>query len=137
MTKTTFAQSLSGRLLLLGVLPAMLAISAIVALGTIDSYRNLRRSEEQVMAANAVGGAVLLNTRNERWNGVASLLALAQSNGMFGKRKESSDLTHTTTEVFTGIIGAWLSYEPNADGQDAASLKSGELPPAAMTSTGR
>ena len=54
---------------------------------------------------------------------------MTQANGMFGNRKESNELARSTTEAFTGIIGAWLVYEPNADGQDAASLKNTELGP--------
>src|SRR5688572_13287304 len=119
--------SLSGRLMLLGVLPAMLAIGAIVGLSAVDSYRGLRHVEQRVMAAGTEGAAAELNTRNDRWNNVAEVMALAQANGMFGQRKASSDFVENVTQAFPLITGAFLAYEPNADGQDAAALNGPEL----------
>jgi hypothetical protein len=137
MIKTPFAQSLSGRLLLLGVLPAVLAIGLIVVLADIDSYRNLGNAEKRVLEAYAVGAAGELSTRNSRWNNVAALMANAQMNGMFGKRDASLAFVKSVLATFTGIIGAYVAYEPNADGQDAEFLKSGELPAESLGPTGR
>jgi hypothetical protein len=66
MDKTSFFNSLSGRLLLLGLLPSMMVIAAIVTLGALDSYRDLRAAEENVLIASAVGAAAELITRNDR-----------------------------------------------------------------------
>ena len=41
-----------------------------------------------------VGGAVAeLNIRNDRWNAFAETLAISQTSGLFGRRKESVDCT--------------------------------------------
>src|SRR4051794_4740270 len=55
MTRVPALHSLSGRLMLLGVIPAMLAIGTIVALATIGQRRSLARGEERVLASGASG----------------------------------------------------------------------------------
>ncbi len=137
MTKVSAINSLSGRFMLLGAIPVMLAIGAIVSLGAFDEYRDLRKVEERLMAAGVGGGAAELSTRNDRWNNVAQVMALAQTNGLFGQRNASIELARSMTATLPLIIGTYYAYEPNADGQDAAALKSADLPHEAMDSTGR
>ncbi len=137
MSKTSTLNTISGRLLLLGALPALLAIGAIVAISAIDGYRELRRVEERLMDLSAKGAANELNLRNDRWNNVATVMALAQTEGMFGQRKASSEFIRTVNHAFPQTVGAFLAYEPNADGQDAAALKGPDVPREAMDAAGR
>jgi methyl-accepting chemotaxis protein WspA len=137
MTKTSFIHTLMGRLLLFGVLPAMLAIGAIVALSAIDNYRGLRIAEERLLSTSADSAATELSGRNDRWNSVATEMALAQSGGMFGQRKASNEFVRSSNAAYDLTIGAYIAYEPDADGQDAAALKSGEVPQEAMDPAGR
>jgi len=137
MSQSSFLNSISGRLLLLGVIPAMLVIAAIVAWSTVDGYRSAQRDAQRVLAAEAVGAAVQLDGRNEQWNTIATIMATSQVNGLFGRRKESSELARSVTLSSPGIFSAYFVYEPNADGHDAESLKEGDVPPEAIDSAGR
>ncbi len=136
-TRVSAVNSLSGRFLLLGVVPAMLAIGAIVAMGAVGEFRELRKVEEMVLAASVQGAAAELIVRNDRWNNVVTVMSLAQSNGLFGQRKASSELAKSVAGTLPLIIGAYYAYEPDADGQDAAAIKGGDLPREAMDSSGR
>ncbi|MFO0872529.1 MAG: methyl-accepting chemotaxis protein [Phycisphaerales bacterium] len=137
MRKPPPLKSISGRLLLLGVIPAMLAIAAVVFLSALDAYRQLRDAEERTLLAEADGAAGELSIRNERWNNVTQMIAIAQANGHFGQRARTSGFLHSIAEGFPLIAGAWTVYEPNADGNDAKSLAAHDVPPEAMDATGR
>lgn len=137
MNQPSFVQSLSGRLLLLGVIPAMIVIGAIVTWNAIDGYEASLRAEEHLMGSVAEGAAAELGGRNERWNLLAEVMAKSQSDGLFGRRKESSAFAKSVNGSTTGIFSAYFVYEPNADGQDAESLKAGDLPAGALDDNGR
>lgn len=137
MAKISFLNTLSGRMFLLCVLPTIFAISAIVTLSALDHYRDLRRSGERLMAESADGAAAELNLRNDRWNNVVTVMALAQTDGMFGRRKASSDFVRDVNHAFPLTVGAFIVYEPNADGKDAALVKDEGLPREAMDADGR
>lgn len=137
MSKPSFTQSLSGRLLLLGVIPAMLAIAAIVAWSALDGYRSVQRAEEQILEAEAEGAASELSARNGRWNNIAEIMAASQTSGLFGHRKESSDFARAVTSSTTLILSSYFVYEPNADGQDAAALKAGDTSREGLDDSGR
>jgi len=136
MQKPSLFNSLSGRLLLLGVLPALVVIAGIVAWSAIDGYRSVRRAEEKILGANVQGAAAELSSRNDRWNNVAQLMAKSQES-LFGKRAETSEFARETTSASDLILSSYFVYEPNADGKDEASLKGTELPREAMDKTGR
>jgi HAMP domain-containing protein len=78
-----------------------------------------------------------LSLWNGRWNDVAATMALAQAEGLFGRRKASSDHARAVAEAFPLTIGAYVIYEPDADGQDAAALAGTEVPKEAMDAKGR
>jgi methyl-accepting chemotaxis protein len=137
MQRTSFVNTLSGRLLLLGVVPTVLAIAGIVTWSAIDGYQSALEAQEQVLAADAVGAAADLSARNDRWNAIAQLIAVGQSEGLFGRRKESIDFLRGANGITNLNLSVCLVYEPNADGQDAQALKSGEIPADAMDANGR
>ncbi len=82
MKQTLGINTISGRLLILGVFPAMLAISAIVVLSAIAQRRNLGDAERRVLAACAVGAVEELQVRLNMWNSIAESMALAQEQGL-------------------------------------------------------
>lgn len=136
MQQPSFFNSLSGRLLLLGVVPAVLTIASIVAGSAFEGYRSVRQAEEQVLAADAGGAAAELDVRNVRWNNVAEILAQNQSGALFGKRKEALDNLRGINGLSDLNLTTFAFYEPNADGQDAGALKS-TLPRESMDAAGR
>ncbi|MBS0191810.1 MAG: methyl-accepting chemotaxis protein [Phycisphaerales bacterium] len=137
MQKPSLFNSLSGRLLLLGVIPALVVIAGIVAWSAIDGYRSVRAAEEKVLGGAVSGAAAELNVRNEGWNLVAAIMAGAQESGLFGKRNDSSLFTRRVNASTTGIVSAFIVYEPNADGNDAASMKDASAARDAMDASGR
>ncbi|MBS0188305.1 MAG: HAMP domain-containing protein [Planctomycetes bacterium] len=137
MQSPSFVQSLSGRLLLLGVVPTVLLIAGIVTWTAVEGYRNVRKAEEQVLVADAGGAAAEMSTRNDRWNNVATILAQSQGIGLFGKRKETLGLLQQVADSSDLLDNAFMLQEPNADGGDAAALKNGELARESMDGNGR
>ena len=137
MNKIPFVHTLSGRLLLYGAVPTLLAIGAIIATSAIDGYREMRRTAKRLLDLSADGAAAELSVHNARWNDVAASMAFAQADGMFGQRKASCDFARSVAASFPLTIGAYFAYEPDADGQDAAALVGGEVPREAMDGSGR
>jgi methyl-accepting chemotaxis protein len=137
MGQPRFINTITGRMLLFGVIPTMLFIAAIVAWSALDEYRRARKAQEQVLAADASGAAAELSVRNDRWNSTAHMVALSQVDGLFGKRKESLAFVKAVNEISDLNLSVYVVYEPNADGQDAQSLKAGDIPTEAMDASGR
>jgi methyl-accepting chemotaxis protein len=137
MAKISPLNSLSGRLMLVGVFPAILTIAAIVVLAGIEGYRTARAAEERLLVADVTGAAAELAVRSDRWNAIAQTIAASQINGMFGHRKDTVDFLKAANAVSKLNLSTFVAYEPNADGQDAESLKSGKVPAEAMDSSGR
>ncbi len=137
MTKPSFVNTLLGRMLLFGVLPTILAIAAIVTMSAIDSYRDLRSVEEGLLGLSARDAAIEMSFRNERWNSVAATMAISQSEGLFGQREATTDFVKAVVTEFPLIVGAFVAYEPNADGADASALKGVAVSRDAMDFAGR
>lgn len=137
MADTSFINTLSGRLFLFGVLPAMLTIGVIVALSATDSYRVISHAAEQNLKFSVNDAANELNGRNERWNMIVTTMSMAQKHGLFGQREATVHFLSSVDSTFQGIIGAFVTLEPDADGQDEASLKDGGIPRDAMDAAGR
>ncbi|MCC6678101.1 MAG: methyl-accepting chemotaxis protein [Phycisphaerales bacterium] len=137
MTKSSFVNTLSGRLILFGVVPFVLAIGAIVAVSAVESFRELRRAEERTLGKSAEDTAAELSALNERCNNIAAVMALAQADGMFGQRNASSEFARAVATTVPRLLGAYVIYEPNADGQDDAALKGSEIPRNALDAAGR
>jgi methyl-accepting chemotaxis protein len=64
-------------------------------------------------------------------------MASAQVDGLFGRRSPSLAFSKSVASSSPLILGAYVIYEPDADGGDAAALASAELPPGAMDAAGR
>ena len=137
MQKPTFWNSLSGRLLMLGVLPALVVIAGIVLWSAADGYRTVLAAEEKILGGSVSSAAQELSLRNDRWNSTAAIMARAQEAGLFGKRRESIEFARVTNALTTQNVSAFLVYEPNADGNDAAALKDAGLARDAMQADGR
>lgn len=137
MKTESFLNTLLGRLLLFGMVPSMLTIIALVTMSSINDYHQLRTAEERLLLQSATSVAELFDQRNARWNTVATNLALSQSQGLFGMRDKSTAYIKSVLETSPLLDGTYIVYEPDADGQDAASLKSATLPPNAIDAAGR
>jgi methyl-accepting chemotaxis protein len=125
------------RLLLFGMLPALLILSAVLATNYVRFRSLLLRLAET--AAGDVAREVALQLDRDTLAAVstARTMAAAAAGGLFGDREASLACARRVLETTPGICGAYFGYEPDADGLDAESLSEGVLPPAAMDATGR
>ncbi|HMN97703.1 MAG TPA: methyl-accepting chemotaxis protein [Phycisphaerales bacterium] len=130
--------TIAGRLLLLGVIPSILTVAALVALGSSESWQRSRRAAESMMRTEARAAALGFDDRAEQWGFAARASAEAQRAGLFGRREESLRYLFEILEpAIDRIEGTWLVYEPDADGNDRAALAAGDLPPGALDASGR
>lgn len=137
MNRISFMDSISGRILLLGVLPTVLTLAAIVAWGATRQYRAALQSQEQILSACALGAAAELSVRNDRWNSTAAMLAASQREGLFGRRGETIAFLRAAKATSDLNLSVYVVYEPNADGKDAESLQSNEIDKDALDENGR
>ena len=135
----TFRNSLRGRLLLFGVLPTFLVIAGIITHNSLSMYSLAREENEQMLRSIAVQVAEKIERGNTRAVMAAKIMALAQVDGLFGRRQDSSELAKHVLEMFPEFTGAYFGYEPNADQDDRAFLltEPGQSMAKAMNREGR
>lgn len=105
-----------------------LVLPVIVILGTLATI-NFKRIESEmqhkdmlVIQQELQKAALQIEKGNAESVAVARSMALAQQNGLFGKRRETITYLREILEEFPEFIGASCGYEPNADGRDAEYL---------------
>ncbi|MGI9592118.1 MAG: response regulator [Myxococcota bacterium] len=131
-----FVKSLSGRMLLLGVLPTAVVLAGIIVWLALAMYSALRSENEHGMRILADRVAAEIERGNTRAVLVAQVMAAAQTNGLFGDRPASVAYARQVLKDFPELTGAYFGYEPNADGQDAGRLTSAS-PIEALSEDGR
>jgi signal transduction histidine kinase/CheY-like chemotaxis protein len=114
-----FVKSLSGRMLLIGVLPTALILLGIIVWLALAMYGALRAENERGMQILADRVAAEIERGNTRAVLVAQVMAAAQVNGMFGDRSASIAYAKQVLDDFPELTGAYFGYETNADGRDA------------------
>lgn len=131
-----FHRSLLGRSLLLGVLPAAVLVVCVVALNGYRAWSDATgRLQEELQ--HATGLAVReVDLSNQRTVAMAHMLALGQESGQFGRRAETLRLLERVARSEESIYAAYIAYEPNGDGGDAAGAHDG-VPAAALGEGGR
>ena len=135
--RSRFHQRLLGRMLLFGILPTLLVLSALVIYGAIENYRQMKAANEwSLVEESAFAGAQIEQQNAVSWRRAATA-AIAQMNGLFGQRKSSLDFTKAMLLDTPNIVAYYVFYEPNADGKDAASLTDESVPRAALDAHGR
>ncbi|MEA3411748.1 MAG: response regulator [Pseudomonadota bacterium] len=117
-TRVRFHNSLRGRLLLFGVLPAIAVVAGVIVLNTAGMYSLLRTENERLQRSLATQIAQEIEQDNIRAVTAARVMAIAQIDGLFGDRAASSDVARGVLQAFPAFTGAYFAYEPNADGDD-------------------
>jgi len=118
-----FTKSLLGQMTLTTVVPAALVMAAIVAFGAYRSYSTALDEQKVVLQGNAKSIADWLDGRNREGLNTAEMLAAGQAGGLFGKRELTIRTMRKALELNPDITGISVSYEPNADGNDATDSK--------------
>lgn len=111
--------TLSGKMLLFGVVPAGFILTVLVLVTTITMYDSVRKRSEESLRGLTNGVAAEIERGNAKAVLTAKVMAWAQSNEMFGKREESIKFALQVLEESPDLTGAYFGYEPNADGQDS------------------
>jgi methyl-accepting chemotaxis protein len=124
LDRIPFSQSLTGRLVVFGVLPAAGLMAGVLAWGAADKFDDLERMAENELLRHALFTAAQVEESNIRAMDTARLLAVQQEAGLFGQRALTVDLLKRTLESSPDLEAAYVAYEPNADGNDSASLAS-------------
>ena len=109
-----------GRLALMGLLPMAVLLTALVVLQGWILFDAHRKGVEDLLEMEVHEVAMIYDGSARVANTVPQVMALAQENGLFGKRHESLEFHRAVLEAFPEFLGTALSYEPNADGQDAS-----------------
>jgi methyl-accepting chemotaxis protein len=117
-----FARSLAGRLLLLGVLPGATVLGGIIAGGMVQKFEHLEVMAEGDLEREALATAAKIGASNESAIRSARALAAQQEGGLFGQRALTVELLRAQLAEDDNITAAYVIYEPDADGKDAASL---------------
>ena len=114
-----------GRGLLFGVLPAALLMCTA---SVVNGYRTLSSVESRLEADLRQATDLLAAeiSRENRANlDLARMMARAQESGMFGRRADSLRFIERTLRATPQAYAASVSYEPDADGQDALGARPG------------
>ena len=127
-----------GRLALMGLLPMALLLTALIGTLGWKLFEAYRTSGEDLVQMEVHEVAMIYDGSARVANAVPQVMALAQENGLFGKRRESLQFHRAVLEAFPEFLGSALSYEPNADGQDSAfAAQATELERKALDASGR
>ena len=130
--RVRFRNSLAGRLVLFGVLPTLLLVGSLVALGLVEKYRSL-----QGMAERQLSGAARLaaGATEDRLNDVgrtARLVAESVAVGRGGRPEESAAALLRIVDRDPVVSAAWIALEPGV--VDLAALP---VPARALVHDGR
>ena len=109
-----FRRSILARFLLLGVLPCAIVILVLVGLGNRHSMNQFRDDQEELMRITAAEIAFGFNADNESTLELATVLARSQETGMYGKLPETVALLNALLSSTSGVISAYVDYEPSA-----------------------
>jgi signal transduction histidine kinase/DNA-binding response OmpR family regulator len=118
-----FHKSLSGRMLVVGVVPTAAILLGIIFYTANEMAEALRAENERNMTILADRVAAEIERGNTRAVLAVEVMASAQENGMFGDRAASVEYARQVLEKYPEFTGAYFGYEPDADGADAEPLE--------------
>ena len=119
-----FFQSLSGRMVLFGMVPAALIMLLLVVFVVITLFRQLLDENASSLRILASRVAAEVEQGNTRAIMAARMMAISQRHGLFGNRAGSSALARQVLQDYPEFTAAYFGYEPNADQSDQAFLDS-------------
>jgi methyl-accepting chemotaxis protein len=114
-------RSLAGRLVVFGVVPAFVLMAGVLAWNAIDRFERMETRAEDELLREALVIASDVERSNAEAVRIAQLIAIGQEAGLFGDRVRTVETLRRVLAATPGITGAYVGYEPDADGKDAAS----------------
>ena len=124
------------RIVLFGLLPLVVVCIAVGGLIVTRTFDALRADGERMLVEKTGSVADQIEAENRQVVTIPHVMANAEEMGLFGQRSDSLAYDRSILAEFPDILAAYIAYEPDADGNDAASLMAG-LPAAALSPEGR
>ncbi len=115
-----FIWSIKGKIVISTGSILCLLLAAIIALLAKDMYYHLLRDTKEQLLLNCTNAAIKIESENLVAVNCAKSMALAQENGLFGRRADTVKFVYAVVENYPQFYDAYTIYEPNADGQDEA-----------------
>ncbi|MBN7818759.1 methyl-accepting chemotaxis protein [Bowmanella yangjiangensis] len=120
-----FKDSIRGQLIMFLVLPVLVIIVSLISLNAYNTFENAALQAESSLVSDVKSTALLIEQANQKALQTAKIMALAQQEGLFGRRLESSQYARQVLATSPELNGAYFGYEPNADGQDSQTIQPG------------
>ncbi len=132
-------RSLRSKMLVYAILPVAILLVAVIAVLVRALYRDLYNNSVSKIDLEISHAVEEIERGNLESTTVPKVMAMAQENGMFGKRLESVRYAREVLQAYPQFTGSYFAYEPNADNQDREFLTNAppELRKAGETNTGR
>lgn len=107
----------------------MLVTTIVVSAFLLYTMYDVRLRDHELHLEELVANAAQkIDGVNRQATDAAEFLAIAQEQAMFGDRDASLAILRGVIEQFPEFTGVYVGYEPNADGQDSAAGKQGNVP---------
>lgn len=105
-------KSLTGRILLFGILPMLVLVGAILAVGATDKIRTLRRIGESQLVQTAHFARSIAEDRLNDAVRTARLIAEAEAAGVVGTPEATRAFVRAVVERDPTVTAAWVVLEP-------------------------
>lgn len=112
------------KIILFGLLPAFLVLAGISLFSLYEMRSLLLNLQRDEVVDELRAAALQIERQAGRSEVMVRTMALAQEVGMFGRREESVAFAREVLDKSRFLRAVYFGYEPNADGQDAAALRS-------------
>ncbi|MFZ9125075.1 MAG: methyl-accepting chemotaxis protein [Steroidobacteraceae bacterium] len=126
---------LRAKILLASGLPLLVLVAVVAVLLLQRLFSTQLDLAKDSIRAEAEAIAQSLEEENHRTVQTAATMALAQQNGLFGRRADSVAYARAVLEANPEFTGAYFGYEPDADGRDRSTIAG--LDGRALDDTGR
>ena len=126
------------RMLLLGILPAVLVLTAVLSLTFLTLRSVLLDFGRRILLDRVRAVAAEIDRDMVEATTATRIMAAAVEEGLLGRRKDSVRFIRDVLESFPGFNAAYVGLEPDADALDSAGATEGfDSPPEAVGEGGR
>jgi methyl-accepting chemotaxis protein len=129
------ALGIRSRMLLLGILPAVLVLVAVLTLNFLRLRGVLLDFGHQILLDRVRAVAAEIDRDTLEAVTATRVMAIAVEQGFLGRRAEAVEFVRDVLDSFPQFTGASIGLEPGADGPDAATAA--DVPPEAIGADGR
>ena len=114
-----FTKTIRGKVITYVYLSVISILGLILVVYVITLNNSLQSNAITNLQLNVTDVAEELNNKNIEALTLARMMAVAQEQGMFGNRFTTLEYIHAVLESKERYKGAYICYEPDADGRDA------------------